>query len=461
MIVSRLLKPAEIGVFSVAAGLTALAQMLRTFGVGEYLVQVRTTDEATVRTAFTVNLAISWFLALGLYAMSGIIGRFYGDPGVSRVIAVMSGAFVLSPFGMTKLAQLRRDLAFGTIYKIGIGEVSVRSGMTIGLAFAGFSYMSMAWASLAATGASVIGCEIWARQYRIRGLSLAHWRQVLPFGIKQTIADIARQLGEQSANIVIGKMLGLAATGYYSRGFGLVNMYRRKVVSAVNSVALPAFAKEHREQQLAPELFRRALVLFTGISWPFFGVGVLMGGAIIRLFFGTQWEASVPVLQWLCGAAILGTLVYQCGPFFTGIGRVGVVTSTVVGYQLTRVVLVIVTASLYNIDVVAASQLAVYAVAIFLYYRHLTRYEALSLGKLGIALWPSLVVAAGSCIVPGLVAIWWRGQLQQHYLVALAIAIPGAGCGWLLTVLLTRHPLLRELQYLKSSWVRKLSTSRS
>lgn len=460
MVVSRLLTPEEIGVFSVAMGLTALVQMLRTLGVGEYLVQAPEVDRETVRTAFTVNLAISWLLALGLYLISGVIGRFYGDPGVAKVIAVLSLSFMVSPFGVTRIAQLRRELAFGTLYKIKIGEVTVRSGMTIGLVFAGFSYMSMAWAALAATAASVVGCSVWGRRYPVGGLSVSRWRQVLPFGVKRTFADLAAQLGEQSANVVIGKMLGLAAAGYYSRGYSLLNIYRKKVVRAINSVAFPAFAREHREKQSAPELFRHSLVLFTGVSWPFLAFSVLMGGAIIRLFFGPQWAASVPVLQWLCGAGILATMVYQCNAFFTGVGRIGVVTSTVSVYQVARVGLAV-AASLYSIEAVAASQVLVYAAAIVLYYRQLTRYEALSLGKLLTALWRSAVVTVASCAAPAIVAVWWAGELQQHYLMALAIAVPGAGIGWLISVILTRHPLLRELQYLKTAWMRRFSFSNS
>lgn len=270
VIVSRLLTPKQIGVFSVAAALTALAQMLRSFGVSEYLVQERSLDEPTIRTAFTLNLIIAWFLAVLLFCSSTLIGNFYGDPGVGRVVRVLSLTFLLLPFGTTALALMQRTMAFGTLYKIRLGEIVVRSGVTIGLAFAGFGYMSMAWASLAAMVAWIIGCAVWGYEYRVRRLSLSQWRRIVPFGVKQTVADVAIQLGMQSANIVVGKMLGLTAAGFYSRGYSIVNMFREKVVSGINAVAFPAFAREHRERDAAPALFARSLVYLTGISWPFF-----------------------------------------------------------------------------------------------------------------------------------------------------------------------------------------------
>ncbi|HEU0196476.1 MAG TPA: oligosaccharide flippase family protein, partial [Nevskiaceae bacterium] len=62
IIVSHILTPSEIGVFSVAAGMVALIHMLRDFGVSEYLVQEQELNESSIRTVFTINLAIAWVL---------------------------------------------------------------------------------------------------------------------------------------------------------------------------------------------------------------------------------------------------------------------------------------------------------------------------------------------------------------------------------------------------------------
>ncbi|MHB8404794.1 MAG: lipopolysaccharide biosynthesis protein [Gammaproteobacteria bacterium] len=444
IIVSRLLTPKQIGVFSVAAGLTALASMLRTFGVSEYLVQEKTLDEATINTAFTVNLVLAWIVAGVLFAVSGLIGGFYRDPGVGQVVRVMSATFILSPFGTTALALLQRDMAFGTLYKIRLGEVMVRTGVTIGLAFAGFGYMSMAWASLAAIIAWIAGCTVWGHAYRARGLSLSEWRRMVPFGVNRTVTDIVIQLGMQSANIVVGKMLGLTAAGFYSRGNSIVQMFREKVVSAIGVVAYPAFAKEHREREAAPELFMRSLVYLTGISWPFFGFATLMAFPIIRTLFGDQWDAAVPVMRWLCGAAIVGTLIYQCNYFFTAVGRIGVVTAVEIQYQLARLGIAIL-AAMYSIEAVAASQILIYAIAAVLYYRKLTQYKSLTITKFITALVPSGVVTLTACIVP-VVVIVWPVFRHEHYLLTLIVAAIGAGLGWLMGLILTSHPLMTEIK---------------
>jgi len=448
IIVSRLLTPKEIGIFSVAAGVTTLANTLRTFGVSNYLVQVKHLTEDMIRTCFTINLIIAWALALILFAASWHIGAFFHDAGVGHVMRVQSASFILVPFGITALALLKRDMAFGTLYKINVSSNIVNSGMTVGLAFAGFSYMSMAWASFASMLVMVLGCAVWGYEYRAHRLGLSGWRDILAFGVKMTASDIALDLGQQAPNIVVGKMLGMAAAGFYSRGYGPVNMFREKVVAAVKAVAFPAFAAEHRETTMAPQLFLRALVYLTGISWPFFAFAALMAFPMIRIMFGDQWDAAVPLMRWLSGAAIVGTLIYQCNSFFVAIGRVGAATIVEIQYQFAGLALAIV-AAFFSVDAVAASQILVYVIAAALYYRKMRDFDVLALGKCARALMPSAAITITTCIVPAAVLVW-PGLLSEHLIPAFVVAVLGAGMGWIVGVVAVKHPLLGELRLLAS-----------
>lgn len=455
IIVSRLLTPREIGIYSVAAGLVALVQMLRDFGVSEFLIQEEDLDEQKIRTVFTINLAIAWTLGLALIAFSGAAGRFYGDSGVSDVLRVVSIVFMLLPFGVISQTLMKRELEFGKLLKIRLGESITRSCTTVGLAYAGFSYMSMAWSSVVSVLVMVGGCALWGWQYRVKGLSLAHWKRVLHFGSNRTIADIARQVGDQSANLAIGRVLGLAATGMYSRGYGIVNMYNANVLGAIGSVAFPAFAREHRESGKAPQLFLRSLVYLTGIAWPFFAVGILLAFPIIRILFGEQWDAAVPLMRWLCGAAIVGTLTYQCNSFLVALGRVRTVTRIEVQYQFVRVAITIV-AAFYSLVAVAAVQVVVYVVAAALYYRELQRFDALAIRKCVKALRPSALAALATCVVPAIVT-FWPGLLEQHMVTAFAVAVAGGCSGWLICVRVAQHPLLDELRRAGSRVLPRLS----
>lgn len=445
---SRLLTPSEIGVFSVAAGLLALVNMLRDFGVSEFLVQEPNMDKAVVHTVFAINLIIAWCLGGMLLGGSGIIATFYADPGVGQVLRVMSIMFFLLPFGTTTQALLSRELEFGKLAKIHTVGSITRSCTKIALAYAGFSYMSLAWGAVAGMILTIAGFTLWGWRYRVTGISFVHWRRVLHFGSSRTISDMATQLGDQSANLVIGKMLGMTSAGLFSRGYGVVSMYRENIVGAIESVAFPAFAREHREHAKAPEMFLKALVYTTGISWPFFACGILLAYPIIRILFGNQWDAAVPLMRWLCGAALIGTLMYQCNRFMVAIGRVGTSTRVEVAYQLARIGITII-AAFYSLEAVAAAQVLVYVLATVLYYRQLRVYDALAIRKCARALLPSVVITLATCVVPAAI-VFWPGLVTRHMVSAFAVAFVGGVAGWLVAIVAIRHPLHGELQRLLS-----------
>jgi O-antigen/teichoic acid export membrane protein len=444
VILSRLLTPKEIGVFSVAVGLTTFASLLRTFGISDYLVQAEQLTERAINTSFTINLIFAWALAVVVFVASWPVATFFGDPGVGRVLRVLSASFLLVPFGVTAMALLKRDMAFSALYKINISSIVAGGFAKIGLAFAGFSYMSMAWAALGSMAVMVIGCAVWGGHYRVRGLSLSSWRDILPFGAKMTLSDLASQLGNQSANLVVGKMLGLSAAGIYSRGYGPVNMFEDKVVGAISAVSYPAFAAEHRESGTAPQLYLRSLVYLTGISWPFFVFAALMALPMIRIMFGNQWDAAVPLMRWLCCAALVGTLTYQCNQLFVAVGRVGAASVVEVQYQLVRVGVVI-AAAFVSLEAVAASQIFVYVIATVLYYRRVSDFDALRVGKCARDLIPSVVVTVASGIAPAIVYAW-PGFLPAHLVSGLFLAGVGAGLGWIAGAALVSHPLLGEVR---------------
>lgn len=444
VILSRLLTPREIGVFSVAVGLTTFASLLRTFGISDYLVQAEQLTERAINTSFTINLIFAWALAVVVFVASWPVATFFGDTGVGRVLRVLSASFLLVPFGVTAMALLKRDMAFGALYKINISSIVFGGFAKIGLAFAGFSYMSMAWAALGSMVVMVIGCAVWGGHYRVRGLSLSSWRDILPFGAKMTLSDLANQLGNQSANLVVGKMLGLSAAGIYSRGYGPVNMFEDKVVGAISAVAYPAFATEHRESGTAPQLFLRSLVYLTGIGWPFFVFAAFMALPMIRIMFGNQWDAAVPLMRWLCCAALVGTLTYQCNQLFVAVGRVGAASVVEVQYQLVRVGVVI-AAAFVSLEAVAASQIFVYVIATVLYYRRVSDFDALRVGKCARGLIPSVVVTVASGIAPAIVYAW-PGFLPAHLVSGLFLAGVGAGLGWIAGAALVSHPLLGEVR---------------
>ncbi len=160
IIVSRLLTPEEIGIFSVSVSLLGFAHILRDFGVGNYLIQVKEVTRANMRAAFSVMLYSSWLIAALLFLARGPIADFYNREGVAEVIGLIAFNFLIIPFGAPILSVLRREMQFGRITIVSTANTFVQVSVTVICAMNGLSYLSMAWGSIAGMATNVNPCSM-------------------------------------------------------------------------------------------------------------------------------------------------------------------------------------------------------------------------------------------------------------------------------------------------------------
>ncbi|WP_158583369.1 oligosaccharide flippase family protein [Salinisphaera sp. Q1T1-3] len=443
MILSRLLTPAQIGVYSVAVTFVNLVHMLRDFGTSEYIVQADRLDTGKPQTAFTITWIVAWALAALLFLTSPLIAAFFREPDLTDVLRILSITYLLLPIGSTTSSMLVRELQFGIRYKINTTQLLVQNGLTIVLAWYGFGYFSPAWGAVAGMLTTVAGCLYWGRHHRIRGIGLKHWREVGNFGLKKTLGSVMSRLGDSAPDFVIGRMIGFTAVGMFSRGFGLVRLFRDNVSAAVGTVAYSALAQRHRDGGIAGDLYLRSITFITGLGWPFLGFSSLMAFPIIRIFFGDQWDMAVPILRLLAIQVAISLIVMHYQDLLTAIGRVGTATLWVTVWQIATVVTLVIAASA-GLVAIAAALIPTTAILVVLVAIGLARESGVGAAAYARALMPSAWLAVAT-LVPAAVSRWCyppsAEALWGPILCAGACALAGAIVGGMAT----RHPLWLEM----------------
>ena len=127
MIVSRLLTPAELGVYSVGMAFVTLVQSMRDFGTSDYIVRAEALEDNVAQSAFTINMVIAWVLGVIMFICSGAVASFYREEGLQLLLQILSINFFLLPFGSTVNAMLKRSMQFGIIYQINLAQQSTQS----------------------------------------------------------------------------------------------------------------------------------------------------------------------------------------------------------------------------------------------------------------------------------------------------------------------------------------------
>jgi O-antigen/teichoic acid export membrane protein len=321
-VISRLLTPAEIGVFSIAAVFSSLASMFRDFGVAEYLIQEKELTESKIRACIALNLAVSWSMALLIFAGAPLAAIFYRDDGVATVMRIQALSFLIIPLGAVTMAQFRRDLDFKPLFISNVIAGLVSFFLSLGLAYSGFGAASLAWASLAGVVASV-GMTIFLAPARYPAWPA--WQgmaEVFRFGKSASTVYVLGQVGKSAPDMIIGYCQNLASVAIFSRANGLVELLNRAVLSAIVPVCLPYFAKGERGEGDLKAGYLKAASYITAIGWPFLVLMAIQAFAMVRALYGPQWLEAVPVSRIICAVGAVELLHFLAKEVLMAAGQV-------------------------------------------------------------------------------------------------------------------------------------------
>ena len=452
LVLARLLKPEEVGIYSIGAAISYVGQLIRDFGVGQYLTQERNLTRERIRAAFTLTLASAWLVGCTIAGIAAPVANFYGEPLLETVLLILAANFALIPFGSITLAYLRRELIFTPVACLNIGGALVYSIVVLALAFKGYSALSMAWASLAGVIFMVLGSTLVRPKHLpvlpgFRGL-----REVAAFGAYASAANIVHAVGSKSPELILGRALGVEAVGLFDRASGLIDYFSRAVMRAIYQVALPYLSKQREEDSATLRIgYIKAVSLVTVLALPFLAVVGVLAQPLVSLLLGKLWLGAVPLIPLLCVAAAIGNVFSLYTHLLTAVGRikstVGIVTLT----HLIQIACILSFVSFGLYAVCAGLILSSVLGAILISWN--LRFIVSPRDTLK-AVRGSALVAVCSSIGP-VAAITLLDPNKHSGLLSLVAGAATAGGGWLAAVFAIRHPIADEIRN-SLGWARRL-----
>lgn len=446
IILARLLTPEQIGIYSVSLAVIGIAQVLRDFGIGNFLIQEKELQEAHIRTAFGLSLLLGTGLFLAVFLLASWAGKFYDEQRMVVTLRIVSLNFLVLPFCTISLALLRRELKFGRMIYVNISATIVGTSVTLGLAFLGWGPDSIAIGSVLTNAATGFGAWLTRRERKLLSPSLSAWRKVLSFGAQNSTANVVTDIAMNINDLAIGKILGFSPVAMMSRAQGLTNLFHREVMGAVRNVAYPAFARAHRNGEALEHRLVFSTTTVTAIAWPFYGFLGLYGLEILRLMYGPQWDAALPLVPiFAAGGAVLA-LSNLINSAMMAAGRIDLVTKSELLFQPIRAIGVIVAALVYQSTLACAiaTFLAVLVQTPLLYF---FKQRCIPTDWVGLirGLRSSIKVTAATLLIPGLIAIYFGlGRSAPLAPVTFVLAVLAAGIVWPVSAVAFKHPMIDD-----------------
>jgi O-antigen/teichoic acid export membrane protein len=445
-IIARLLTPQEIGVLAVAAVFTGLAGMFRDFGVAEYMIQEKELTQRKIAATLTLNIIVSWSMAAAMFGGSNFAAAFYKDDGVGEVMRLQAVCFLLVPFGAVTMAYFRRELNFRPLLICNILGNVTGFVVSVVLALMGFGYMSLAWATLAAMIVTV-GCSMWYRPAHFpRWPGWSGVPEVFHFSKFASLVYLFGQVGKGAPEMIIGRALGMAEVAMFSRAGGLVEMFQRMALRPVMFVCMPYFARNDREQGEIAAAYLKSVSYLTAVGWPFLAFMGIAALSAIRIVYGPQWDAAVPVAQILVAAFAIELVHAMSREALLARGHARSANSLQIWIVLLQVAGLLVAVP-HGIQSAALGVCVASLAGAVVAQVYLKRHLGLSTRRLLATCGKSLLVTLGA-IAPAAIWALYAGVTLQNYVVFGIFGALLTLLAWLGTLILMDHPVMEEVRSL-------------
>ncbi|MCA1654066.1 MAG: oligosaccharide flippase family protein [Sphingomicrobium sp.] len=442
VVLARYLTPHEMGVFAIGLATVGLLSLLQSFGLQPLIVRESTLTHAITTTAFTVNALLAVLLSLATLASAYLGSSFLRDEGVRQVLLVLSVCPLFGIFSFLPGAQLERHARFKEIALISASSAMIGAVTTVVLAMLGFKYMSLAYANVVSSAALALMFIAVGRSYCSLRMGLADWRRVSDFGAQMFAVTGITTFSQRLSEVLLGRILNLAALGLYNRASGLNNMLWGNIHSLLSRVVLVDFARLRREGEPLRIRYMQTGAMITAVLWPAFGALALLAKSIIVILYGTRWVGAAAPLSYLAIASIILVATTMAWEVCTVTGNIRLQTRLEAARAAISVPL-FVGGCFISLEAVAFTRVIDAVVAYALYRPHLNRMTGTAFSDF-IEIYLQSALLTGCALAPP--AIWLASAPDGTPSIASLALTSSLGLFlWGATLFALKHPLAVEL----------------
>ena len=455
-ILANLLTPEAFGLVALASVFVALMKLVEEQGMADALVQREDLEPEHLDTAFWISVGLSVALALILTVGSALLASLVNEPDVGPILAWLSVSLILSGFSSVQRAILARELRFASLTLRTLSSVVVGGVVGVAAALAGFGVWALVAQLITLELVGVIAlwtASDWRPSLRF---SKSHFRELFSFGSSVLGFKLLRFADRRVDNLMVGSLLGATALGFYVVAYRLLNLIINITTSVIGSVAFPVFSRIQSDDDQVRRAYYKAVRQTSVMSFPAFLGLIAIAPEATRLFFGNQWDSSVPVMQVLAVAGLAQSILFVNGVVLKSLGRPGW-RLVIMGVSVALLVGAFAIAVQWGIIAVAWALVIVTYLMAPVWLRATHRLVQLSFRKYIAQIGPPLVasgVMAGSLFALKVLVDSWLLPWRVTALVAVGMAV------YVLALWLIARPMASEtLSLVKLSIPRRESSA--
>ena len=321
----RLLDPVDFGTIALAMVLLKTSSMFSALGLETALVQTTHDKKKIAFPSFVIAMGFATFLFIIVNTNVFVFAKLLGDVEIVPILRWLSLLILLDTGYAVPAALTRKELMFGRVGVAGLLYRITYTTISLTLAFLGYGVWSLVYAEIFSSLVRTL-IYFWFSpgwDWIIpRRWDMIVVKDLMRFGIQNTGSNLLIYFHTHWDDWLVGRVLGKAALGFYSKAYDLSNNTIKQISeNVIGAVFLPSYSKIQNDSDRLTRAYLKSVRLLLLIVVPLsFGV-LAIAPEMVWVLWGSKWEPMIPVLQIFALMLLSRPISTNTVPLFQAIGK--------------------------------------------------------------------------------------------------------------------------------------------
>ena len=321
VILARILAPHDFGLMGIALLTMATLETFSQTGFQAALIQKKEDIKSYLDSAWTVLILRGFVLFVIFYSVAPYAAMFFNAPEAKPVIQVIGFSFFLGAFTNIGVIYFQKELEFNKEFIYQFAGTLADFIVAVSAVLILRNVWALVFGLLAGNAARCVVSYI-VHPYRPQLSSdLGKAKELFGFGKWILGSSILIFLLTQGDDIIVGKLLGATALGFYQMAYQISNAPATEITHVISQVAFPAYSKLQDNLPGLRDAYLKTLQFTAFISIPL-AVGIFaLAPKFTTIFLTDKWMPMVPAMQMLCIFGVTRSIGATMGPILHSVGR--------------------------------------------------------------------------------------------------------------------------------------------
>ena len=320
-ILARLISPSAFGTIAIAMVILHFLNILADIGIGPAVVQYKELTAEHLNSLFTLNLYIGIALSLLLFLFSSEISRYYADDVLCYVCQIFIIVVIFNSLNVVPNALMRRNKKFKIISLYTLSFQVLGGSVAVWGAFNGWGVYSLIISPIiAAIGVFCVNYYYYPLRFELH-INNKAVKTISSFSLFQFAFSFINYFSRNLDKLIIGKHFSMGQLGYYDKSYHLMLLPVQNIAYIIDPVLHPILSSLKDDKK---ELSNKNIKLVRVISYISFPLGLILyfcGGELIKIVYGSKWDAAIPVFQILALSLPLQIILPTSGTIYQAAGK--------------------------------------------------------------------------------------------------------------------------------------------